>query len=103
VITVFLRPLTQHWGGKLIAVIVSGYDRDGAAAQEVISMPRQPCCDSDAPTADSSAGPAVDGRGSGVPRSHWYNRQRESHRRPPVERHAAENHVGAPRLFSWMV
>jgi hypothetical protein len=31
VITVFLRSLTQHWGGKLIAVIVSGYDGDGAA------------------------------------------------------------------------
>ena len=31
-ITVFLRSLTQHWGGKLIAVIVSGYDGDGAAA-----------------------------------------------------------------------
>jgi len=32
VITVFLRSLTEHWGGKLIAVIVSGYDGDGAAA-----------------------------------------------------------------------
>src|SRR5512141_350548 len=32
VITVFLRSLTQHWGGKLVAVIVSGYDGDGAAA-----------------------------------------------------------------------
>jgi chemotaxis response regulator CheB len=32
VITVFLRSLTQHWGGTLIAVIVSGYDGDGAAA-----------------------------------------------------------------------
>ena len=32
VITVFLRSLTQHWGGKLIAVIVSGYDGDGEAA-----------------------------------------------------------------------
>src|SRR3984957_2444101 len=32
VITVFLRPLTQHWNGKLVAVIVSGYDGDGAAA-----------------------------------------------------------------------
>jgi two-component system chemotaxis response regulator CheB len=32
VITVFLRSLTQHWTGKLIAVIVSGYDGDGAAA-----------------------------------------------------------------------
>ena len=32
VITVFLRSLTQHWEGKLIAVIVSGYDGDGAEA-----------------------------------------------------------------------
>jgi chemotaxis response regulator CheB len=32
VITVFLRSLTHHWTGKLIAVIVSGYDGDGAAA-----------------------------------------------------------------------
>ena len=32
VITVFLRSLTKHWHGKLIAVIVSGYDGDGAAA-----------------------------------------------------------------------
>jgi two-component system chemotaxis response regulator CheB len=32
VITVFLDSLTQHWDGKLIAVIVSGYDGDGAAA-----------------------------------------------------------------------
>ncbi|MEI6032937.1 MAG: chemotaxis protein CheB [Verrucomicrobiae bacterium] len=32
VITVFLRSLTKHWRGKLIAVIVSGYDGDGAAA-----------------------------------------------------------------------
>jgi len=32
VITVFLRSLTRHWDGKLIAVIVSGYDADGAAA-----------------------------------------------------------------------
>jgi two-component system, chemotaxis family, protein-glutamate methylesterase/glutaminase len=32
VITVFLRSLAQHWHGKLIAVIVSGYDGDGAAA-----------------------------------------------------------------------
>jgi two-component system, chemotaxis family, protein-glutamate methylesterase/glutaminase len=31
VITVFLRSLTQHWDGKLIAVIVSGFDCDGAA------------------------------------------------------------------------
>jgi two-component system, chemotaxis family, protein-glutamate methylesterase/glutaminase len=32
VITVFLRSLTEHWDGKLIAVIVSGYGGDGAAA-----------------------------------------------------------------------
>jgi two-component system chemotaxis response regulator CheB len=32
VITVFLCSLTEHWAGKLIAVIVSGYDGDGAAA-----------------------------------------------------------------------
>ncbi len=32
VITVFLRSLTKHWHGPLIAVIVSGYDGDGAAA-----------------------------------------------------------------------
>lgn len=32
VITVFLKSLTAYWGGKLIAVIVSGYDGDGAAA-----------------------------------------------------------------------
>ncbi|EPY00804.1 CheB methylesterase [Magnetospirillum fulvum MGU-K5] len=32
VITVFLRSLADHWNGKLIAVIVSGYDGDGAAA-----------------------------------------------------------------------
>ena len=32
VITVFLRSLTDFWDGKLIAVIVSGYDGDGAAA-----------------------------------------------------------------------
>ena len=32
VITVFMRSLTKHWNGKLIAVIVSGYDGDGAAA-----------------------------------------------------------------------
>ena len=32
VITVFLRSLTECWDGKLIAVIVSGYDGDGAAA-----------------------------------------------------------------------
>lgn len=32
VITVFLRSITEHWHGKIIAVIVSGYDGDGAAA-----------------------------------------------------------------------
>jgi chemotaxis response regulator CheB len=32
VITVFLQSLTAHWSGKIIAVIVSGYDGDGAAA-----------------------------------------------------------------------
>ena len=32
VITVFLRSLTECWDGKLVAVIVSGYDGDGAAA-----------------------------------------------------------------------
>jgi two-component system chemotaxis response regulator CheB len=32
VITVFLRSMAQHWHGKLIAIIVSGFDGDGAAA-----------------------------------------------------------------------
>ena len=32
VITVFLKSLTKHWDGQLVAVIVSGYDGDGAAA-----------------------------------------------------------------------
>ena len=32
VITVFLRSLTANWDGQLIAVIVSGYDGDGADA-----------------------------------------------------------------------
>src|SRR5665811_1264152 len=32
VITVFLHSLTKHWDGILIAVIVSGYDGDGAEA-----------------------------------------------------------------------
>jgi two-component system, chemotaxis family, protein-glutamate methylesterase/glutaminase len=32
VITVFLRSLTKNWDGQLIAVIVSGYDGDGADA-----------------------------------------------------------------------
>ncbi len=32
VITVFLRSLTEQWDGKIVAVIVSGYDGDGADA-----------------------------------------------------------------------
>ena len=32
VITVFLRSMARHWNGKIIAVIVSGYDGDGAEA-----------------------------------------------------------------------
>ena len=32
VITIFLRSLTKYWNGKLIAVIVSGFDGDGAKA-----------------------------------------------------------------------
>lgn len=32
VITVFLRSLARHWNGKLFAVIVSGFDGDGAEA-----------------------------------------------------------------------
>ncbi len=32
VITVFLRSLTTNWDGQIIAVIVSGFDGDGAAA-----------------------------------------------------------------------
>ncbi len=32
VITVFLRSLAQNWDGRVVAVIVSGYDGDGAAA-----------------------------------------------------------------------
>lgn len=32
VITVFMRSLIKNWDGKLIAVIVSGFDGDGAAA-----------------------------------------------------------------------
>ena len=32
VITVFMHSLTKNWDGKLIAVIVSGYDGDGAEA-----------------------------------------------------------------------
>jgi two-component system, chemotaxis family, protein-glutamate methylesterase/glutaminase len=32
VITVFMRSLTENWDGKLVAVIVSGFDGDGADA-----------------------------------------------------------------------
>jgi chemotaxis response regulator CheB len=32
VITIFLRSLAENWGGKLVAVIVSGLDSDGSAA-----------------------------------------------------------------------
>jgi chemotaxis response regulator CheB len=32
VITVFLSSLARNWNGKIIAIIVSGYDGDGAAA-----------------------------------------------------------------------
>lgn len=32
VITVFMHSLTEHWDGKLIAIIVSGFDGDGSAA-----------------------------------------------------------------------
>jgi two-component system chemotaxis response regulator CheB len=32
VITIFLRSFAQNWDGQLIAVILSGYDGDGAAA-----------------------------------------------------------------------
>jgi len=32
VITVFMRSLAENWDGKIIAVIVSGFDGDGAAA-----------------------------------------------------------------------
>jgi len=32
VITIFLRSLAENWDGKLVAVIVSGFDGDGAAA-----------------------------------------------------------------------
>jgi two-component system chemotaxis response regulator CheB len=36
VITVFLRSLTEHWDGKLVAVIVSGFDGDGTDALRAI-------------------------------------------------------------------
>jgi len=32
VITVFIKSLTENWDGKIIAVIVSGFDGDGSAA-----------------------------------------------------------------------
>lgn len=32
VITVFFRSMAQHWNGKLITIIVSGYDGDGSEA-----------------------------------------------------------------------
>lgn len=32
VITIFMRSLTENWDGKLIAVIVSGFDGDGSEA-----------------------------------------------------------------------
>ena len=38
VITVFLNSLVQHWDGKLVAVIVSGLDGDGAAALSSIKQ-----------------------------------------------------------------
>jgi two-component system chemotaxis response regulator CheB len=41
VITVFLLSLAQHWGGKLVAVIVSGLDGDGAAALSSIQGSRR--------------------------------------------------------------
>ena len=36
VITVFLRSLAENWSGQLIAVIVSGFDSDGAEALSAI-------------------------------------------------------------------
>ena len=36
VITVFLRSVAEHWRGPVIAVIVSGYDGDGADALSAI-------------------------------------------------------------------
>jgi len=36
VITIFLRSLARNWGGKLVAVIVSGLDADGAEALKEI-------------------------------------------------------------------
>jgi chemotaxis response regulator CheB len=36
VITVFLRSMAAHWDGQVVAVIVSGYDGDGAEALAAI-------------------------------------------------------------------
>jgi two-component system chemotaxis response regulator CheB len=36
VITIFLRSLVEHWDGQLIAVILSGYDGDGAGALRAV-------------------------------------------------------------------
>jgi len=36
VITVFMQSMVNHWDGKIIAVIVSGYDGDGADAMKSI-------------------------------------------------------------------
>lgn len=38
VITVFLRSLAQNWSGQVVAVIVSGYDGDGADALREIKQ-----------------------------------------------------------------
>jgi len=40
VITVFMRSLTENWDGKLIAVILSGFDGDVAAALHGITNVR---------------------------------------------------------------
>jgi len=64
VITVFLRSLTDNWNGQIIAVIVSGYDGDGAAAlcnfQEVggITIAQKPdtAIQPDMPTSAISSG-----------------------------------------------
>ena len=42
VITAFLQSLTQNWDGKLIAVIVSGFDGDGVAAFRGTVQPDMP-------------------------------------------------------------
>jgi len=38
VITVFMHSMAENWNGKLIAVIVSGYDGDGADALKSIKQ-----------------------------------------------------------------